>query len=81
MEAKEIQNNIALSILLDNRSYEFRNIALNEKVRESGLIAYDSYSARSTIVEYVNKYGYEAMDAFVKMFGDELEKRGVSEDD
>lgn len=73
---EDMNNRIAMEVLIENKTFEFRRLALDEKVRESGIIAYDSYSGRDTLVAYVNKYGYPAVNAFVKMLGDELSRRG-----
>lgn len=73
---EDMNNRIALDVLIDNKTFEFRRLAMDEKVREAGLIAYESYTGRDTLVAYVNKYGYPAVNAFVKMLGDEMTRRG-----
>ena len=70
----EMSNRIALDILIHNKVYEFKNYAKDDEVKQHGLIAWNAYSGRETLVDFVNRYGYTAVNDFVKMLGDELDK-------
>lgn len=79
MERKTFME-ISTQILVDDEYYFFRNLAIDDEVRKTGeIIGYGSYS-RDKLVEYTKRYGYNELNAFVKMLGDKILERKAREE-